>query len=613
MHDISPAGEIARGIEAIIAEVKFTPASYLRAAKQIRLAARPELRSIRIGILASFTANLLEPYLVTEGARRGLAVEPYFGPFNQFEQSIFDPASALYDHSPEVIVIALRIEDLFPDIWIRSLSHSPELMAEVTETVVERTRALIAGVRLHSQATVVVFNHADMPVVGAGLADPRSLSSFEETRQAINRRLAAECRNSTDAYLFDYSRVVGALGLRDWTDPKLWHLGRIPFSTEAQVQVGSALARFLRALLLAPKKCLVVDLDNTLWGGVVGEDGINGIDLGEDFPGNAFKAFQRYLLALRARGILLAVASKNDFETAAEVFESHPDCLMNMEHFAAYEIHWQDKATSLRNIASTLSLGLDSLVFFDDSEIERELVATALPEVTVIDVPNDPTRYVEAVERAEQFDVLEISSEDRARGEAYRSESLRRGLRRETGNLEDFLRGLDIHCRVGRLDADSMTRITQMLAKTNQFNLTTRRHDAAKLREMLDEGAIALWLRVADRIGDSGMVGVGIAVPDNDRCWRIDSFLLSCRVIGRNVEYALLHCLAKAVAASGGAVLRGEFVASKRNHVAAGFLSSAGLVQVEGQTGLWELALAPDAIAVPDYISVEFNDIHNES
>ena len=468
-------------------------------------------------------------------------------------------------------------------------------------------RALVQALRQRCSASLLVANFAPPAALSTGLADGSLPRSQVSTLQRVNDAIAGLCRDVSGASVFDYARLVTEFGARRWSDPRMLFRARLPLGADALAETARALARYLRALSCPACKCLVLDLDNTLWGGVLGEDGPGGIQLGEDHPGNVYKAFQRAVLALHDRGVLLAVASKNDEAEAREVLQSHPDCVLRPDHFAAMQIHWGDKGSSLEAIAKHLSIGLDALAFFDDSPVEREWVRSRLPAVTVIDVPADPVLYAAALEDSGAFDRLSISDEDRRRTELYREESRRTALEGGAGSREQFLRALGLKAQIGPVGPLTLPRVEQLLARTNQFNLTTRRHTAADVHALTARGAVALWMRVADRFGDAGLVGVAIAAPVDSWRWIVDSFLLSCRVIGRGAESVLLGELVRRAASRGATELVGEYIPTAKNTPAAGFYEAHGF-KPAGDGRRWTMAIDAGSLPAPDYIEVSVSD-----
>ena len=418
----------------------------------------------------------------------------------------------------------------------------------------------------------------------------------------MNSALAALCRKHAGAYLFDVARLAVRHGLRAWADTRLFYMARIPLSVSGQIALGQGLARTIRAALFPPAKVLVLDLDNTLWGGVLGEDGLGGIALGDEHPGNIYKAFQRYLLTLKERGFLLAVATKNNLADVEEVWKQHRDCLLRREDFAAVRVNWQEKSVSLTEIAGELNVGRDSLVFFDDSAFEREEVRRRLPEVSVLDAPDSPLAFIDTIEESGLFDRLTLSAEDLRRADLYEEQAARTRVEQAAGSPQEFLRSLDLVATIGPVGADTLPRVAQLLSKTNQFNLTVRRHSAAEISAMIEAGAVALWLRLEDRFGDNGLVGAAMAVPEEAGPWRVDTFLLSCRVIGRRAETALLAALAQKVRERGGALLVGEYLPAAKNALVADFYAAHGFHEAGG--GRWERDLAVEPIEAPECIRI---------
>jgi FkbH-like protein len=600
----NPLREQVKGLNA-------SPADYLPLARQIERGDFPELRPMRVAVLGAFTMDPLGPYTVVESANLGLACDLYVAPYNQIEQLVLDSKSPLYQFEPEVIILALRLEDIATPLS-NQLLETTESEAQLAQ-VSDRFQILLHQIRDRTAATLLVWNFPDIAYLATGLADASSEFSQTATIQRANEELARICRQVSSAYVFDLRRLATEIGLDRWFDPKLYFYARIPFSVPAQRQIGRSLARFFHALSFPPRKCLVLDLDNVLWGGVVGEDGLGGIDLGEDYPGNVYKDFHRHLLTLRSRGILLAIASKNNWADAQEVFENHPDCLLQLSHFTSAQIGWQDKATSLRTIADELNIGIDSLAFFDDSPVERELVRSQLPEVLVVDVPDNPLGYTSALSECAAFDYLSISDEDLQRADLYRQDHHRQQLEQTSHSVADFLRQLDMKAVCGFVGSDTLPRVSQLMAKTNQLNVTTRRYTAGELLKMRDGGAVSIWLRLSDRFGDNGLVGVAIATPTTTtkEQWLVDSLVLSCRVIGRQAEGLLLSQLSNLIEQRGGSELIGEFLPTAKNAPAAAIFSDCGFEALDEAGHRWRWDLAKGPIPKPDFIHVEFQEKMN--
>lgn len=592
----------------ILRKLEPTPASYLKVTRQIEAVSFKELKSVQLAFLSTFTSELLKPYIVVESAVRGILAVPYFAPFNQLEQQVLDRNSPLYKSEPDVVVLAMRIEDIAPNLMHRFVTLSENDIKIELDGIETRLQNLIEGLRNFTDTSVLVFNFASPMNLTTDLADPSLNPSQISVIHYANARVAKVCRRAINAYVFDYARIVSEFGLQRWYDRKLLYLGRIPFGAVAQIETGKWLARYLRAINFPPCKCLVLDLDNTLWGGVLGEDGLGGILLGENYPGNIYKDFQRTVLSLRDRGVLLAIASKNNEHDVLEVFQKHPDCVLKIEDFAAIQIHWHDKASSLEAIAKDLNISEDALAFFDDSPVEREWIRTQMPEVTVIDVPESPLNYSPALINSGAFDQLAISEEDMKRNKLYQSQRRRDKLKAQSPSLEEFLHQLDMKVKIGYVNSETLPRVSQLMAKTNQFNLTTRRHTPSQIQSLIESGAVALWLRVEDRFGDNGLVGVAIGIPGESGEWTIDTFLLSCRVIGRKIETVLLGILSRLIREQGGKVIIGEYIQTPKNEPAAEFYRAHNFEPADKKGRFWKWNLSKSEMQIPEFVKVNIED-----
>lgn len=562
-------------LTTILASVTEKPATYLAAARRLA-PLREQLALVRMCTLSTFTSEMIHPYLVVEGARRGLGLDLHAAPFGQLEQQVLAPDSMLYTSTPDVIMIAARIEDVSPALDTGFLTTSPR---DQVASYVQRILALARNIRERCSAHVVLWNQPALARVAAGFADASLDVSQQFAVAELNRLLAEGARTIAGTSVFDAARVAAEIGTARWFDRKLEHLARCPLGVDAQIAVARRLARHLRSTMKAPCKCLVLDLDNTLWGGVLGEDGAGGISLGSEHPGRAFKSFQAVVRSYRDRGVLLAIASKNNEADVLELFAQHGDMVLRLDDVSAKQIHWNDKATSLRAIANELNIGVEALAFFDDNPVERAWVAEQLPEVTVIDVPRDPLRYIEALDESGAFDHLLLTAEDRMRADQYRAEVARKDLEASSGSVDDFLRALQMRVEIGPIDAATLPRVAQLFGKTNQYNITTRRYSEGDLSALMSrDGTVGRWMRVTDRFGDHGLVGVALVVKEQDETYRLDSFLMSCRVLGRKAEHALLFTVMRRARALGAQRLVGEFIPTKKNAPAASFFSDTGFV-----------------------------------
>jgi FkbH-like protein len=577
------------------------PAEYLRQAREIEAALSET--AVKLRVISTFTAELVRPFLIVECQALGCPVRPWFGPFGQLEQLVLDERSSLWQTNPDVLWIALRPEDVDRHLAYEAPAIGPVETRQRLGAIRERLVHLVERARANSRASILVSNFAASALDDANVFDASDPDGFVHLLAECNRELARDLAQIADAHVFDYAGAVVHSGAARWNDPKLWYMARSACSSESMIPLARRLARSLAALVRPAAKCVVIDLDNTLWGGVLGDDGPQGIKLGDDYPGSVFKDFQAALLGLRRRGFLLAVASKNDRQTVLEMLDTHPEMLLRSEHFACIVANWDAKPQNLRAIASSLNIGLDSLVFVDDNPVERAAVRAELPMVEVVELPADPLGYARALAEVAAFDRPRLLAEDRDRAKMVAGDSLRREIEQQAGSVEDFLAGLDMVAQVGPCDAGTLERIHQLIQKTNQFNLTTRRHNIDDVRRFADSpDAAVAWLRLADRYGDLGLVCVGIIERLDEETWVVDTLLMSCRVMGRHVEEAFLAYLGELARAGGAARLRGLFSSTAKNKPVERFYEEHGFVAVPGSAGQYEIELADGALAWPTAI-----------
>ena len=598
-------GAIARGdasgaARLLAAAWESDPGSALAgfvASRYDRIAGRLGLLRQRWAILRSFTVEPVVPLLKAGAYAAGVALETHLGEFNAYAQEMLDPGSALYGFHPDVAVLAVQTRDVAPGLW-RGESAADDVLG--------RYRGWIGSFRKHSKAALIVHSLEVPMAAPGGILDAQREDNAAEAIHRINRGLRALAGEHRGVYILDYDALVARHGRESWGDARKWLTVRLPLASANLSHLAREWLRFLHPLAGKVAKCVVVDLDNTLWGGVIGEDGLNGIQLGAEYPGAAFQELQRALLEVSRRGILLAVASKNNPAEATEALNAHPGMVLGPRDFAAMRINWNDKAGSLREIAAELNIGLDSIAFLDDNPVERQQVREQAPEVIAIHLPQDAMGYAQAVRDCPWLERLTLSEEDRQRGEYYAAQRERVELEHSVTSKEDFYRSLEQVVEIAPVTAQTLARVSQLTQKTNQFNLTTRRYTEQQIADLAARPSWRVWsLRVKDRYADNGLVGVALARVDGEVC-EIDSFLMSCRVIGRTLETALLAHLAADARARGAKVLQGWFLPTKKNAPAAEFYAShdfeAAERTVEGV--LWRFDLARKPITPPEWVRV---------
>jgi FkbH-like protein len=502
--------------------------------------------------------------------------------FNAWQREAIDPDSVLSRLDPDFVVYILspRLVTDLPDV---------EQASETFLGNLER----IAG-RCITICTTLVLD----PIGPLPLSETLRLQAKVN---AINDRLLQFRDSNAWFNLIDQNALFLANGVASVTDRRLEGLGRMYYSPKGAAILGRAICRAVRAFIRPPKKVLILDLDQTLWSGILGEGGIKAGGEGSSY---AHLRFQRAVRTLKQNGVLLAICSKNDEDDALAAIASHPDMLLKLDDFVTHRINWKPKSENIIGIAEELNLGLDSFALFDDSPFERENVRQLLPQVDVLDVPADPSDYVQALYEYSGFDSFRITAEDRARSKQYEQESGRRALLKRSQSLEDFYLSLDMKATVASPTKSTLPRIHQLIMKTNQFNLTLKRYTEPEIAEILRSDRFAVWtLSLSDRLGESGLVGLAILYKSGSN-WEMRNFLLSCRVIGRTVEYGFMRFIAEDARASGARSIQASFVQGPRNQVAADFLNRCGF-QREQTNGEWILSLAGGPDSMPrSYVSI---------
>ena len=574
----------------------------------------PEVRSLRTFVVRSVTVEPLLPYLQTAALLSGFALTLTLGGFGSYVDDLLSPAGAVAGLNPDLLLIILDLEDIaghLPDLCADGVGAAVD--AEIASSV-QHLSHLLKSVRANSKARIVLQGFAVPSGSSLGqVADANLPHSLPRAVHRLNDQLATLCASISDCVFFDVDAIAAQHGRARWADQRLFLASRLPVAAANFYVYTRALVRCFAALYKPSRKVLCTDLDNTLWGGVLGEEGVQGIITGSTFPGTPFYLYQRYLKQLASRGILLAAVSKNNETDVREAFTSRAaDLALTLDDFVALKISWNEKAQSLRELAQELSLGLDSFVFVDDNPVEAEAIRQQLPEVAIIEAPiAEPWRLLDLLADEPFFDALRVTADDRNRLIDYKAQAQRASLEATAGGRDEFLASLGIICTFQSALEAPLARSVQLLAKTNQFNVTTRRYSAGEIEAFAaDPGGQAVVVRVRDRFGDAGVVGLALARTEAQTCV-IDSLLLSCRVIGRGIETALLAQIAQYAAHLGATRLVGEFVPSKKNAPAAGFFADHGFCtlpsQPEDTTGslFYTLDLTTAPPRTPPWITLE--------
>jgi FkbH-like protein len=535
-------------------------------------------RTLNVAVLSSSTADHLLPALRIAALRRNLLVKTHTGDYGMYLQALQQDSSDLVAFKPDVVVFAFHAQHLIGN-------PHPALPVADADSLVESTAERIRGVwRLaRDRFSAQILQQSILPVAQPllGLNERRLPGSGADLIDRLNLRLSQlAAREQVD--MLDLQPAIRNDGLYSWHDPVLWHRAKQEISPLATPAYGDLVARLIAAQQGRSGKCLVLDLDNTLWGGVIGDDGLEGIRLGQGSAiGEAYVAFQHYVRDLGRRGVILAVCSKNDPENARAPFERHPEMVLKLEDIACFIANWSDKAGNMKAIAEQLNIGVDSLVFVDDNPFERTIVRREVPQVAVPELAEDPAFYAQSIADGGYFEALQVTPEDFERGGQYRANLARENLRASTTDLEGYLRSLDMELHWSPFDHVGLQRIVQLTNKTNQFNLTTRRYtESAILGIMNTPGSLTLQLRLTDQFGDNGIIGLVIGKPEQDGLY-LDTWLMSCRVLGRQVEEATLNLVAQRALELGARRLIGEYLPTKKNGMVREHYRKLGFEAVE--------------------------------
>ena len=548
-------------------------------------------RPVRLAVLGSCTVDHLLPGIRLGGLRRGIHVAILTADFGQYMEPLLN-ADALREMAPDAVLLALDARHVTGGI--RSSASVAEAASHL-DALFERLRSLWRAAR---QIGAAVLHQTALPVFPALLGEQEHLmpGSPAAVIAAYNERLRREAAEA-GVLVLAVDRHVAADGIAAWHDPTLWHRAKQDIHPAMAAFYGDLVGRVLAGLQGRSAKCLVLDLDNTVWGGVIGDDGVEGIVLGQGSAlGEAFVAFQDYAKSLGRRGIILAVCSKNDEANAFAGFDRHPEMVLKRGDIACFVANWSDKAHNLRVIAETLNIGIDSLVFADDNPAERAIIRLELPAVSVPELPVDPAHYAATLAMAGYFEAVALTGEDLARGEQYQQNLRRATLAASVTDMDGYLSSLDMVGQWSPFRPVDRLRVVQLINKTNQFNLTTRRYTEADVGAAMSEPRGAtLQLRLLDQFGDNGIVALAILQPSDDaNVIEIDTWLMSCRVLKRGVETATLELLVRQAMALGATALRGRYVATAKNAMVANHYAGLGFTPdgMEAGATLWRLELA---------------------
>lgn len=546
------------------------------------------LKPIRIALLASTTVDHFSDILRFWLARDGFAADIWIAPYDTIVQTILDETSELYSFSPDVTWIF----STHRDVRLNNPVGDTEAVMPAINSVIE-TNAMLWQAIQSRLPCAIIQNNADIP-------DGDTFGNFAGqviwSQRNVLRRYNLELGGGAPSgvVIFDLDQIAANFGRARWVDRRYWYHSKHAFAFDACGYVAFQGARLVAGLKGQAKKCLVLDLDNTLWGGVIGDDGLSGIKLGNGADGEAFVDFQRFALALKERGIILAVCSKNEEENAKEPFVKHPDMQIHLEDIAVFRANWTNKADNIREIANILNIGLDAIVFVDDNPVERNLVREFLPMVAVPELPEDPSGYIQAIEKHSYFETVGFSSEDLERSKYYRDNAERAELKAKFTDTGDYLRSLGMISEKADLDNFNLPRMAQLINKSNQFHLTGTRYSEAELQAFANRvDGVVRYYKLSDKYGDNGLISVVVLIGEPGADMIVDTWVMSCRVLGRTMEEFICNDIVEVAMRLGCRTVIGRYVPSTKNKLVSELYPRLGfsLVSNDNGTSTWHLEL----------------------
>lgn len=539
---------------------------------------------IKIGVLSSFTINGLAETIQVKCSDNNIECKYYVGGYDQYSQEIISENSELYKFSPDLVFLLLDIRSFFGDIFYDSNSLSLDNKKLLLSKKLEEIKNLVDIFSQNSTSKLIISNFAIPTFSSFGINETKLDFGFREMIIKFNSDLISIFKDRNNTFVYDFNSFCSKHGQRNIFDFKNYLFGDIQIHFDYMPFLANELISYVNAFLGLTKKCIVLDLDNTLWGGIIGEDGFENIKLGPQPPGNAFLEFQKTIKAIKQRGIILAINSKNNPEDALKVIREHPYMILKESDFSCMKINWNDKVENMKEISQELNIGLDSMIFFDDDKMNCEYMTLSIPQVKVVNLSNDPSYFAEILQDMTDFDSLKITDEDLNRTKMYSQQLQRDELKNSSITLDNFLKNLNMHITIKQSNDFTIPRISQLTLKTNQFNLTTKRYHEEEIRKLsIDKNFLVGCAQVQDKFGDNGITGVFIVDKQNSEEWFLDSFLLSCRIMGREVEKAMLNYIIVQAKKNNVKKIIAKYIPTQKNKPAEDFLPKCGFLQFDSK------------------------------
>lgn len=548
--------------------------------KQLKKLSKGEISQLpqyKLAVMGDCATQHLATALRGFGIHMGLGLSVLDTDYNQIDAQVMDRGSELYHFAPNAVLIQMCTEKLYEAFCAAPLS----CRASFAEDIYARIVRIWEQINANIPTTILQCNFPLLDDGVFGQFGSKTADSFLFQQRKLNFLLMQGCQEVKNVYLIDLDAIQAAVGREAFSDPKLYYIAKMPISVDILPEVAKKVLDQVQALRGMTKKCVVLDLDNTLWGGVIGDDGLSGIQIGELGTGHAFSDFQAWLKELKNRGMLLAVCSKNNEPAAREPFEKHPEMVLRLEDISMFVANWEDKASNIRSIQKTLNIGMDSLVFLDDNPFERNLVRSMIPEITVPELPEDPALYLQYLRSLSLFETASYSAEDAGRTRQYRQQAERAEFEASFQSYGDYLEGLAMKAAAAPFDVFHYPRIAQLTQRSNQFNLRTLRYTEAEIEAISkDDNKITLYFTLKDRFGDHGLIAVVILDKREDRLF-ISEWLMSCRVLKRGMEEFIVNKILHTAADNGFRKVIGEYIPTPKNAMVKDLYEKMGFERID--------------------------------
>ncbi|MCM1081999.1 MAG: HAD-IIIC family phosphatase [Clostridium sp.] len=527
---------------------------------------------VKIAVIGSYSIQYFVSLLRYSLYTSGIKADIYEGNYDGIVVDVYDDDSEFYAFNPDIVIILPYYEDIkvFPNLF-----DSVEEVNELLEKQMEHYNTIWKKISSKINTQILQSNIVIPGIQQIGNLEGAFCGSKINYLKKINEQFYKKALDNVT--VLDYELIATNVGKRNWFDYSAYYLTKTGFNVDFLPDVIDFTTKIILSMKGKIRKCLVLDLDNTLWGGVVGDDGYDGIQIDpNDAVGESYRAFQKYVLELKQRGVILAVCSKNEEATAKEPFEKNENMLIKLDDISCFVANWDEKTSNLKEISYKLNIAIDSLVFFDDNPVERELVKQYLPEVMVIDVPSDSANYVSALSDSRAFEWLQLTKEDLIRTNSYVDNQKREALMTNAVNYDEYLRALDTKGKVGILNSGNIERFTQLINKSNQFNLRTKRYTEAEINSfMRDEDTCCLYVTLSDRFSEYGVISCVILRFINYECF-IDTWVMSCRVLKRGVEFLMFNSILDIAIERKCNVVIAEYLQTKKNTMVKQFYDTLG-------------------------------------